>query len=148
MALYPTFQTPTIIEANAEPTATYKQSVYFDMRKGDIVMDSAGKIRVADGCEAWLQWCVKMISTELGACMAYPNQGVEMEYAMSRDDWDARQFAIEETIKTALMNDPSHRTLEVSEFEFERGADSVKVRFRIIGADGYTGTLSAEIGGE
>lgn len=148
MALYPTFSTPVIIDAKAEPVAEYKQSVFFDIKKGDIVLDSAGKCQMANGCDAWLQWCTKMLFTELDSCMSYLNQGVEMEYAIKREDREAQEIAIENAIKEALMRDPSNRTIEVSNFAFEYHADGVTVTFCIFGADGYTGTLSVEIGGE
>ena len=149
MALYPIFEAPEIVDLTQEKVAEYKESIYFDSELGDIVLDSAGKVKMASGQEAWLQWCVKMIFTEGSACLAYPNgSGVDMEYAMSREDRKSREAAIENTIRDTLMNDPSHRTIEVKDFSYVYGVDSVAVNFTIVGADGYTGQLSVEIGGE
>lgn len=149
MALFPVFEAPEIVDLAQEEVAEYKDSIYFDLSSGDIVLDSSGKIKMANGQETWLQWCTKMIFTERSECLAYPNGiGVEMEYAMSREDRKSREVAIENTIRETLMNDPSHRTIEVKDFSYDYSADSVIVRFTIVGADGYTGEMSIEIGGE
>lgn len=148
MKLFPTFELPEIVENQGSVKADYKESIHFDINKGDIVLDSAGRIKIADGCEAWLQWCMKMIASERNTLLAYPTGlGVEMEQVSSLMDREAKETAIESTIKETLMSDPSHRTVEVKDFEYAHDTDSIIVTFCIVGADGYTGKMTVEIEG-
>lgn len=147
MRLFPTFDVPTIAERPETLAADYKESVYFDMSTGDIVLDGTGRVKMANSRDAWLQWCMKMIASERGTLRAYPSAkiGVEMEPISELPDRASKESAIETTIKEALMNDPSRRTVDVNNFEFVYGVDSMHVTFDIIGADGYTGGMTVEV---
>lgn len=145
--LFPTFDVPSV--ANDVLEVEYKESIFFDQRKGDIVLDSAGRVKIANGQEAWMQWCMKILASERGTLLAYPSPdiGVEMEHISTLPDREAKEIAIENTIKETLMNDPAHRTIEVKDFAFKHSIDSVVVSFWVVGADGYTGKITIEVEG-
>ena len=148
MNLFPIFEVPEIIDSTGNFGAEYKDSIYFDISKGDIVLDSGGKIKVADGRDAWLQWCMKMIASERNTLLAYPSGvGAELEHITTLLSRESKEIAITNTITETLMNDPSKRTVEVKDFEFTHDTDSVFVTFCIVGADGYTGKITVEIEG-
>ena len=148
MKLFPTFDVPSLSNKDTLDVE-YKESIFFDQSKGDIVLDSAGRVKIANGQEAWMGWCMKMLVSERGTLLAYPSPdiGVEMEHISTLPDREAKEIAIENTIKETLMNDPAHRTVEVRDFVFEHSTDSVIVSFCVVGADGYTGSITIEVEG-
>jgi len=130
--LYPTFELPTIVEQEQPQLAPeYPESYLFDFEKGDFVRDAAGKIVVADGHQAWVQWCVKTVMTERFACLAYSwNYGVEVKQARKQPDRALMEMEIERTITEALMADL--RTELVKDFTFQWHADELYVSFTIV----------------
>jgi len=130
--LYPTFEPPTIVEQEQPQLAPeYPESYLFDFEKGDFVRDAAGRIMVADGHRAWVQWCVKTVLTERLACLAYSwNYGAEVEQARKQPDRALVEMEIERTITEALMVDP--RTELVRDFSFKWRADELYVSFTIV----------------
>ena len=148
MKLFPDYEVPSIVDSKNALAVEYKSSIYFDMSKGDIALDSAGHVKIADGRDAWIQWCAKMLVSERGTLLAYPSKiGIEMEYVAGLVDKEEKEAAIENTIRETLMNDPANRTIEVKDFEYKHTADSIFVTFCVVGADGYTGTLTMEVEG-
>jgi len=130
--LYPTFELPTIVGQEQPHLAPeYPKSYLFDFEKGDFVLDAAGRIAVADGHRAWVQWCVKTVMTERFACLAYSgNYGVEVEQARKQPDRALAEMEIERTITEALMVDP--RTELARDFSFKWRADELYVSFTIV----------------
>ena len=145
MGLYPVFEAPEIKDYVKKVSTEYKIGLHFDQQTGDLRVDSTGKIVEANERDTWLQWCEKALLTQYKAFLGYDWFGVDLEYALSQLDKQAREDAIEQEIKLALMSDPARRTLELSNFAFEWGSDSVRVSFNLIGADGYTGELSVNL---
>ena len=134
--LYPIFEPPTIVEQEQPQLAPeYPKSYLFDFEKGDFVRDAAGRIAVADGHQAWVQWCVKTVLTERFAYLAYSrNYGVEIEEALKQPTRALVEMEIERTITEALMTDP--RTKLVRDFAFRWYADELYVSFTIVPAIG------------
>ena len=130
--LYPTFEPPTTVEQEQPQLAPeYPKSYLFDFEKGDFVLDGAGRIVIADGYTAWVQWCVKTVLTERFAYLAYSwNYGVEVEQAIKQPDRALVEMEIERTITEALMADP--RTELVRDFSFKWHADELYVSFTIV----------------
>lgn len=130
--LYPTFELPTIVEQEQPQLAPeYPKSYLFDFEKGDFVRDAAGRIVIADGHQAWVQWCVKTVLTERFACLAYSwNYGVEVEQARKQPDRALVEMEIERTITEALLADP--RTELVTDFSFKWHADELYVSFTAV----------------
>ena len=142
MSLYPVFATPIIAEDYAAQP-TFKQSLCFDQEKGDLVVDGGGRIVLANGHDAWIQWCNKALATERSQMMAYSNDyGVEFVAAMDQSDRASKEAMLSRTIKEALMADPAKRTADVRSFLYVWSDDGAEVSFEIIGSDGYTGELT------
>lgn len=137
-----TFDVPAAGGSYAQ-RARWGISPRFDFETGDIVLDGAGRVDMTDAANSWLQWCVKAVYTQRGACRAYTDSfGADMEWAMSQTGRDARGEAIINAITDALKADPYGRTLAVSGFEFDWSADGVNVSFELTGAGGCQSSLS------
>lgn len=130
--LYPVFEMPELMEQQQEqPEPEYPESYLFDFEKGDFVRDAAGRIAVANGHRAWVQWCVKTVLTERFACLAYSrNYGAEIEQAIRQPDRALVEMEIERTITEALMADS--RTELVRDFSFRWRADELYVSFTVV----------------
>lgn len=68
--LFPVFDLPEIPD-NPEYDERYYPSVYFDFETGDFLRDGAGRMITSAGREAYMQWCLKVASTERLSCLAY-----------------------------------------------------------------------------
>jgi len=130
--LYPTFEPPTIVEQEQPQLAPeYPKSYLFDFVKGDFVLDGAGRIVIADGYTAWVQWGVKAVMTERFSYLAYSgNYGVEIEEALKQPTRAAVETEVERTITEALLADP--RTYAVRNFSFEWRGNELYVSFNVI----------------
>ena len=126
--LFPTFEIPTITrETKATRDSYYWPGPLFDFEKGDFVLNGANQVVMVDGNDAFSLWCVKCVNTQLGACLAYPDFGVDIEGAMAQPTIDAATAELERGITEALMKNP--RTERVYGFEFSRGPDELYVKF-------------------
>lgn len=132
--LFPVFDVPEIYTPTSPEEQKYKPSVYFDYALGDFRRDGANKIVVADGKEAWRQWCIKSAITERLVHLSYSSDiGTEIENALKQADTDAVESSLERTITEALMINP--RTEYVRGFEFSWESDGVHCGFIIKGRD-------------
>lgn len=144
--LYPTFAVPAILEEQQKNEAVYPRSAYFDFEKGDFALDGGGKLRMADGFDAWKQWCIKTIATQRRAFYHYTDGlGIEGEQAMAQPTEALQRLSLETTITEALMADPYGRTMEVRDFKWERGADSLHMSCTVVGQDDRTAALDLNI---
>ena len=129
--LFPTFDLPDIPEED-EDEEKYYPSVFFDYEKGDFVLDGAHRMVKAEGYEAWIQWCLKVVGTERDSFLAYSEDiGTEFEDLANVPEWEARESEIEETITEALLVHPC--TEWVRDFEFEHEPDACRVTFTVKG---------------
>lgn len=128
-SLYPAFDMPDLVEQQApRPEPEYPENYLFDFKKGDFVIDGAGRVVMADGHTAWKQWCVKAVLTERFACLAYSwDYGVEVDEALKNPNRQAIEMDIERTITEALLVDP--RTEQVQGFAFRWEADQLWASF-------------------
>lgn len=100
--LFPVFDLPEIPD-DPEYEERYRASVAFDFEKGDFVRDGSNKMVRADGREAYMQWCWKVVQTEREAFLAYSDEiGTEFEHMEDFPDRDSRESEIERTITDAL----------------------------------------------
>ena len=105
--LFPVFDLPEIPD-DPEYEERYRSSVAFDFDKGDFVRDGSNKMVRADGREAFMQWCWKVIQTEREAFLAYSDDiGTEFEDMEDFPDKDSRESEIERTITDALLVHPA-----------------------------------------
>lgn len=127
--LYPAFDMPEIVEqqqTQLEPE--YPESYLFDFKKGDFVVDGAGRVVVADGHTAWKQWCIKAVLTERFAYLIYGwDYGAEIGDALKMPSRAAVGMEIERTITEALLVDS--RTETVRDFSFKWAGDQLWVSF-------------------
>ena len=143
--LYPTFDVPTFAQTNSTESEIVK-SALFDFNIGDFATTVGGKMIKTDEKTAWINWCIKAVSTERGSRLGYSEDyGVEMEQAMQEPNRKARESAIERTINEALMADPYGRTLYVRNFVFDWATDSVNVTFEVGHIDQINATLEVNI---
>ena len=142
--LYPTFNLPSIAPSLTAPQQReYKPAPKFDFETGDFVRDGAGRIVIAEGKEAYMEWCVKQCLTERNTRLAYSAKiGVEIDAAVkeSKSDPAAVQSAIERTITEALMVHPATEYVRQFQFAWE-GSDSLHVSFVVKGRDFEEQTL-------
>ncbi len=140
--LFPVFDVPDIDIQGQEETRPYKPSVYFDFETGDFRMDSAYRMTVSTGQEAYIQWCRKVVETERDAYMAYSTDiGIEWESALAESDGAAVESALEKTITEALM--VNVHTEYVKNFQFSRSADELHIAFTVKGKGWEEATISS-----
>lgn len=127
--LYPVFEVPELVEQQqTEPAPKYGKSWLFDFKKGDFVLDGAGRVVEADGHTAWAQWCVMAVLTQRFAYPVYSNDyGAELEEAVQQKDRGAVETDVEQTVTETLMVDP--RTKLVRDFAFRWEGDQLFVSF-------------------
>ncbi len=140
-----TFAVPAAVRSGGT-RAQWGIAPLFDCDTGDIALDGAGRVKMADAGETWLEWCQKAMVTQRGVYGAYPSGfGADMLSAMNAGDRDASEAAIANGAADALLSDPGGRTLSVGEFSFEWEGDSVNVAFNVCGADGVSGIVNARL---
>lgn len=145
--LFPVFDLPEIPDV-PEYDEIYRPSAYFDYETGDFLRDGANRIVASDGREAYMQWCVKAVSTERESCLAYSDDiGTEFEELADISDTESRESYIELTITEALIVHPA--TEYVKDFEFTHDGDGTWVSFVVKGYPWEEEErLSIRVGGE
>lgn len=129
--LFPVFDLPEIPD---DPVyeERYRPSVFFDFETGDFVRDGANKLVRADGREAYMQWCQKVVATEREQFLAYSDDiGTEFEDMEDFPDRDTKESEIERTITEALLVHPA--TEYVRNFSFEYVSGKAYVSFTVKG---------------
>ena len=87
----------------------YRSAPLFDFQTGDFVRDGAGRIVMADGKEAFAQWCLKVCVTERGTKLAYSDKiGTEIMSAVKESDAESVKSSIERTINFSFSIDGDH----------------------------------------
>lgn len=141
--LFPVFDIPEI-DDDDEEDEKYLPSVSFDYEKGDFVLDGSHRMVEAEGREAYMQWCMKVVGTERDTFLAYDDDiGTEFDEISNVPDRESRESEIEETITDALMVHPC--TEYVRDFKFEHTADSCLVTFAVKGYDWEEMTLNTTV---
>lgn len=134
VGLFPVVDVPEFIDYDSEYDKTYRESVAWDIEKGDFIRDGRNRIVSCDGLEAYRVWCFKVAQTERFRCQAYSSDiGVEMEDALKEQTNDAVESSIERTITEAIMANP--RTETVGDFSFAWNGDAVTCEFYVKGVD-------------
>lgn len=145
-SLYPVFNVPSILAETKKVQAVYKGSAYFDFETGDFQQDGSGKVLAADGYTAWKQWCIKTIATQRKAYRNYTaGLGIDGDQAFAEETVAQQELALETTIKNALMADPYKRTVDVQNFSWTYGVDSLHLTCTIIGQDDRSAVIDYDI---
>lgn len=131
--LYPTMNLPSLVTPRSKSVEKkYYPAPNFDFEVGEFLIDAAGRHIMADGKEAWEQWCIKTCATERCSRMAYSDKiGTEMEYAMKEPNIDAVKSSIVRTITETLLVNPA--TEYVKNFSFKVEGDNLWVSFDVKG---------------
>ena len=128
--LFPVFDLPEIPD-DPEYDERYQSSVYFDFETGDFIRDGANKLVRANGKEAYIQWCMKVIATERETCLAYSSDiGTEFE-ELDEVDRESKESEIERTITETLLVHPA--TEYVRDFSFSYSPGEIRVSFLVKG---------------
>lgn len=131
--LYPTLNLPQI-SAPARAVTQYKPAPYFDFTLGDFIFDAKGQPVLADGREAFKQWCLKTVMTERGSRLAYSDKiGAEWEETMKMPDAAAVKSAIIKTVTESILVHPAAQW--VRNFAFEVEGDELRLSFEVKGHD-------------
>ena len=142
--LFPVFDVPEVVEDEVNTAKQYPNSPLFDIETGEFVLNGSNQIVHGSGYDAWKLWCIKTVLTQRFSHLAYSsNVGIEAEEAFKEIDRDAQESAFERTITEALLADPLGRTVQVQGFEFEWGADSLKMSCEVTGVEGNTAAITA-----
>jgi hypothetical protein len=148
-SLFPVFDVPTTVPDSSATAAApvYNPAPLYDYEAGDIARNGAGQSLWGSAYDAWVFWCIKTVSTERYARMAYSdNAGIEADAAFKQPTRAARESAFERTITEALMADPMNRTQSVQNFTFDwSGADALHISCQVTGRDGNSATISTTL---
>lgn len=136
-----------ILAAEEETFTGYKKGPYFDIEKGDLVLNGAGQVLIADEVNIWASWCEKIISTPRYGCDLYSTDiGIDYEEIWAAEDKEEAETIIESQITDALTVDPYGRTMYVQSVEFEWiNADSVEVEVTVVGMENEIITVGTTI---
>lgn len=128
--LFPVFEIPSIVEQQEDKKVQYfYPGPLFDFISGDFVLDGAHQFTMVDGLDEYIIWCLKTLKTQKGACLSYPEYGIDIEGALSEPTHEAICSAFERTITEGLMR--NSRTERVYSFEFLWTADTLMIIFII-----------------
>lgn len=134
-SLYPVVDIPDFVEDEDIYDSDYKPSLAWDLEQGDFIRNMSNQIQQSDGVEAYKIWCIKTVHTQRFSCLAYDDDiGTDMDEAVSEEDENAIELAIERTIEEALMVNP--RTEAVEDFYFVWETDAIYVSFTVSAAGG------------
>lgn len=118
----------------------YKPSLYFDFEIGDFRRDGANRIVKSTGQEAWVQWCIKCLSTQRYAYLAYSDSyGIDLEMVFNTTTREEAENELTRQITEALTADPYERLSYIESITFSWIDDtSVEVFLVLVGIDGST----------
>ena len=144
--LFPVFDVPSTLVENSRPVRRYAPGPLFDLEAGEFVMNGARQPLYGSGYETWVLWCTKTIMTQRMAHHGYTsNAGIEADEAFRQPDRYARESMFTRTITEALLADPAGRTRQVRNFQYRWIADSLHVTCEVVGHEGNTATISANL---
>lgn len=125
----------------------YKESVYFDFKKGDYLRSSTNRLITSTGSDAWIQWCVKCLATQRYAHLAYSDDyGVDYEAVFGSTTREEAENELTRQITEALKADPYQRLSYIDSMTFEWLDDTaVEVSLVLVGINGNTAELQTTL---
>lgn len=128
--LFPSFEIP-VIAAHQEDTSdgVFYPGPLFDFDLGDFTRNGSHQIVMVDGYDTYVLWCVKCTQTQKGACLAYPEFGIDIDSALAQPSREAVQSELERTLTEGLKR--NKKTERVYDFGFVWDVDSVTVTFTV-----------------
>ena len=144
--LFPVFDVPSELAENTQILERYRPAPLFDIERGEFIVDGARQPPYGSGYDAWVLWCTKSILTQRWAYYGYSdNAGIEADESFKEPDRRAQESSFMRTISEALLADPMGRTQQVRNFKFDWLADSLYITCDVVGADGSTAAIKADI---
>lgn len=130
-----------------QKTIGYKPSLYFDFEVGDIRRDGANRLIMGSGHDAWVQWCIKCLSTQRYAYLAYPDTyGIDIEMVFNSTTRAEAENELRRQITEALTADPLERLSYIESMTFNWIDDTaVEVDLVLVGIDGNTADFQTRI---
>ncbi len=131
MALYPSFEPPSMFEEEEGTQAEDVVAPKFNEEKERIEVNGVGQAVIGDEKDAYRFWAIKCCLTERYQYAAYSDDfGVEFGTIIRANyPRSIAESEIERTIAEALSVDP--RTVAVDNFSFEWKGDSVWMTYRV-----------------
>lgn len=123
-----------------EEITGYRESAFFDFSNGDFLRNGANQILRSSGTDAWIQWCIKAISTPRFSCLAYSTDfGIDTESPFSATTKSEAESIFTREITEALKADPYSRLNYIESIVFEWKEDTaVTISVVAVGIDGNT----------
>jgi hypothetical protein len=144
--LFPTWDTPDLVEGTQQEAIAYGRSLSFDFEKGEFNLDGAGRVKKTDGHTAWAHWCFKTLVTQRAAYLIYSDDyGTDLDDIRQQQTRGARESEIKRVFTEALMADP--RTESVRDFSFQRQGDATMVSMTIYPTMGTPVRLEVSVNG-
>jgi hypothetical protein len=144
--LFPVFDVPSELAEDRDIQQRYRPAPFWDFENGDFVLNGARQPIYGSGYDAWVLWCAKTIMTQRWGYYGYSsNAGIEAEEAFREPDRQAQESAFMRTITEALLADPMGRTLQVRNFKFVWNGDSLHISCVVVGTDGNTAAINADL---
>lgn len=131
------------IEESDDSFLGYKRSVHFDFETGDFVRDGTNKLISSSGTDAWIQWCIKCLSTPRYDCLAYSTDfGINYDAIFSSSSREEAESNITREVEEALSADPYERLSYIESIIFDWEDDTtVNVTITLVGVDGNTAVI-------
>ena len=140
--LFPVFNVPSALVSNVQNTQNYNPAPLWDFEKGDFVTNGSNQTVYGSGYDAWGLWCVKIISTQRFAHLAYSgNIGIEADEAFKEPDRKSAESAFKRTVTEALLADPANRTRQVGDFKFTWQDNGLNISCVVYGYDGNSAAI-------
>lgn len=148
--LFPTEPTTADTLGTAEETTKiigYRPSIYFDYEIGDFRRDGANRLVHCTGQEAWVQWCIKCLSTQRYAYLSYPSDyGIDYDIVFNATTRAEAENELTRQISEALAADPLQRLSYIEEMTFDWLDDtSVEVSLTLVGIGGNSAHVQTTI---
>lgn len=132
-------------EIEMEEEADYTGAPAFDR---DFVRDGGNKVQNTSGVDSWKQWCINCLSMDRYASPLYSSDfGIDTASILEAPTREEAEALISAEVKEALEADPYERTEYVGDVDFDWKGDGVRVFVEIVGKDGGTIDIEANIEG-
>lgn len=135
-------------EAVAEDSgvdAVFGRGWRFDYTVGEFILTPTGKVVMADGQEAWVEWCRKAMQTDRYRYLIYSRSyGHDLELLIGKGQGQQMlESDIERMVTEALSVDP--RTAAVGPFAFQWGEDHCSFTCKITSTRNEEETLEGRV---
>lgn len=135
------------VETEENDETGYKNSVYFDFKKGDYLRTGTNRLVESSGFDAWTHWCIKCLHTQRYACLSYSTDyGIDYDAVFNSTTKEEAENELTRQINEALHADPLQRLSYIESMSFEWSNDtSVEVSLILVGIEGNTAEIQTTL---